>query len=108
VIAVAEKWLRPSKYATGDGTGAMDQYGYAVGWTLDTVRMATFAPARDAESAGNGAWDNSILGSAHIGSFNVVYADGSVRGIRYSISWTLLNQLSDRRDGAVINWSQVE
>lgn len=70
-------------------------------------------PFRDSVSRGQKylhrkASDNYTLGSAHQGSMNAVFADGSVRSIRYSISWSLLNQLADRRDGSVIDLTQVE
>lgn len=43
------------------------------------------------------------FGAVHIGSFNSVFVDGSVRTINYSISHDTFKNLCSRSDGNVIN-----
>src|SRR5262249_23138385 len=50
---------------------------------------------------GGGYYD--YWGSAHSSGFNVALADGSVRLIRYSIPLSVLQSLSDRAGGQVID-----
>jgi prepilin-type N-terminal cleavage/methylation domain-containing protein len=47
-------------------------------------------------------------GSAHPGGFHGALADGSVRTIRYEIPLVVLQALSHRADGRVVDWSVVE
>jgi prepilin-type N-terminal cleavage/methylation domain-containing protein/prepilin-type processing-associated H-X9-DG protein len=52
-------------------------------------------------SGGGGYYD--YWGSAHPGGFNIAFADGSVRTIKYSISLPVLQALSTRTGGEVID-----
>jgi prepilin-type N-terminal cleavage/methylation domain-containing protein len=52
---------------------------------------------------GGGYYD--YWGAAHPGGFNAAMSDGSVRTIRYSVSLPVLQALSHRSDGQVINES---
>ena len=93
-VLVAEKRLQPSKYQTGDWH---DNVGWVDGWDQDTMRFGGLAPAQDGEGAD---LENGFqVGSAHANGFNVVFCDGSVRTLQYTIQPLLFNSLSDRRDG---------
>jgi prepilin-type N-terminal cleavage/methylation domain-containing protein/prepilin-type processing-associated H-X9-DG protein len=54
-----------------------------------------------AVGSGGGYYD--YWGSAHPGGFNAAMADGSVRLIRYDIALPVLQALSDRADGRVVD-----
>ncbi len=78
-----------------------DNEGYTAGWDWDTIRDSTIQPAQDGLT-------NSLseFGSSHIGKFNAVFADGSVRSINYSVSVSAANPILERlcniNDGGVI------
>ena len=74
---------------------------------------------RVAVSNGSGSWLtpaqntnvalNSLtgwqFGSSHVGAMNGVFADGSVRVIRYEVDPTLFMRICVRNDGAVVDTS---
>ncbi len=45
---------------------------------------------------------NYVLGSAHPGGINAVFADGSVTFIRFDVDLETLNRLGNRADGEII------
>jgi len=49
----------------------------------------------------NGTNARYIMGSAHPGSMNSVFADGAVRALDYSVESVLFRHLVHRRDGQV-------
>src|SRR5262245_50177682 len=73
-----------------------DNEGYTSGWDQDTVRRTNRAPAPDFRGVGDG---QRRFGASHPSRFNAVFADGSVRGIRYSISVEIFRLLGDKADG---------
>lgn len=79
-----------------------DNEGFTSGWDHDTIRFThpSYPPAQDTN---NGAgWGEQKFGSSHSSSFMVVFADGSVRGLNFSINPTTFSQLGDIADGQVI------
>jgi prepilin-type N-terminal cleavage/methylation domain-containing protein/prepilin-type processing-associated H-X9-DG protein len=78
-----------------------DNEGYSAGWDHDTMRHTDRQPAPDSRN-GSG-WGEQRFGSSHVGRFNVVLADGSVRGVNYSISLAAFRNLGNINDGNVIN-----
>ncbi len=78
-----------------------DNEGYSSGWDHDTMRHAqgNRPPLKD-RLAGNG---QQRFGASHPGTFNIVLADGSVRGITYDINTTIWARLGDRKDGLEID-----
>jgi prepilin-type N-terminal cleavage/methylation domain-containing protein len=79
-----------------------DNEGYSDGWDHDTMRYTTRLPEPDFRGNGDG---NQRFGSSHPQRFNIVLADGSVRGVNYSISLVTFRNLGNINDGAVINSS---
>src|SRR6267378_4075061 len=69
-----------------------DNEGYTSGWDEDTIRQTDLPPMPDARAGGSGALR---FGSSHPGRFNVVFADGSVRSISYSINPTVFSNLGN-------------
>ncbi len=78
-----------------------DNEGYTSGWDHDTVRLSNIQPALDSNN-GSG-WGEQRFGSSHPMRFNVVFGDGSVRGISYSIDVTIFSYLGNIDDGKVFD-----
>jgi prepilin-type N-terminal cleavage/methylation domain-containing protein/prepilin-type processing-associated H-X9-DG protein len=95
-MVVGDKWVSARQYQTG---AWHDDTGWADGWDGDTVRFTMLAPIPDTNPNGSGY----EFGSAHLSGINAVFADGSVRTIRYGISPELFNRLGHRADGQVID-----
>jgi prepilin-type processing-associated H-X9-DG protein/prepilin-type N-terminal cleavage/methylation domain-containing protein len=94
-MVIGEKWVSNLTYQTGSWH---DDCGWADGWDPDVIRFTMMAPIPDTNTTGSGY----EFGSAHPGGINAVFADGSVRGIRYSISPELFNRLGHRADGQTV------
>jgi prepilin-type N-terminal cleavage/methylation domain-containing protein len=77
-ILVGEKRMRPEKLGTPQ---ANDDQGYTAGWDRDEVVWGIAPPQQDLPGQ-NGDYQ---FGSAHVGGFNALFADGTVRRISYSI-----------------------
>ncbi|TMQ34782.1 MAG: DUF1559 domain-containing protein [Planctomycetota bacterium] len=78
-----------------------DNQGYTVGFNYDTVRKTTRPPAPDYSApSGDGG---GIFGASHPGRMNAVFADGSVRGISYTIDKTVFLLVGDKSDGQVVS-----
>lgn len=92
---VGEKYLAVDRY---DGTDAGDDRAMIAGYSSGTVRWAYDPPAQDAA----GRSQANVFGSAHRGGWNVAFADGSVRMLRFEIDPALHRSLAARADGAVV------
>jgi prepilin-type N-terminal cleavage/methylation domain-containing protein/prepilin-type processing-associated H-X9-DG protein len=80
-----------------------DDVGYTSGWDHNTVRSTEVEPLPDFHgSAGEDGEER--FGGSHPGRVNVVFADGSVRSIAYTINAIVFNYLGDRADGHPINF----
>lgn len=90
---VGEKYLNPQDYETGRDSG--DNENAYIGDNPDVTRYGTTPPLPDRA----GLVDVFRFGSAHPGTFNMVYCDGSVRTVSYSIDAATHRNLSNRADG---------
>ena len=84
-----------------------DQSAY-VGFDRDVIRYTARSPRQD--TPGDAAPLDSYefaFGSSHAGVFQTVFCDGSVRGIDYSIDLTTFQRLGHRKDGQIIDSSQL-
>lgn len=112
-LMVGEKYLRPDLYSGGSFS---DDRGWSDGWDPDTMRTTCFPPFKDNDPIGFDAATGQFFdsgrniywfGSAHTAGFNAVFADGSVHTINFDIDILIFNYLGDRRDGELVDLSQV-
>ena len=102
-LLLAEKYLDPSEYTSGDGG---DWHGYVDGWWKDTIRWARgcdwpsypvidLPPLRDGQET-NTNNNRMRFGSAHSAGMYGLFADGSTHLIRYSINLAAYQALCTR------------
>ena len=100
-LLVSEKALKPEDY----GGGAWhDDRGWSDGWDPDQVRSTAFELQKDGPN--DVLTDRQYgfcLGSAHPGGVNAIFTDGATRTLSYSTDRTVLNNLSHRSDGNVLD-----
>jgi len=102
-LLIAEKHVRFDLYLEGT---ASDDRGWTDGWDPDTMRCTCIPPLNDSEYNADytGAppfqdppsYYNLVIGSAHTGGFNAVFADGSVHSINYDVDIFVLNSQGTR------------
>src|SRR5262249_3681761 len=78
-----------------------DDIGYTSGWDNNMMRSTRRRPRPDFSNPDNNS--TKRFGSSHPSQFNVVLADGSVRGTSYSISRNVFKYLGNKSDGNAIN-----
>ena len=109
-----EKFCDPLHYI--DGLSQSDDASWNDGWDWDVVRwsgMITSAMPKGGPYASMqptpdtmGYWISQRFGSAHVSSFNMVFCDGSVHTISYSIDLDTHHRLGNRADGLPISGGQ--
>jgi prepilin-type N-terminal cleavage/methylation domain-containing protein len=90
VYMVGEKYLNPDQYFTG--TSGADNECIFTGFNNDVYRDCYSQPRRDTRGYSN----TFIYGSAHKTVFNMLFADGGVRSIRYDINISIHRQQASR------------
>jgi prepilin-type N-terminal cleavage/methylation domain-containing protein len=81
-----------------------DNEGYSSGWDHDVMRRVTSTSHRPLKDSNNGAgWGEERFGSSHPGGFQVVFGDGAVRFISFTIDPLTFQRLSVKDDGNVVN-----
>lgn len=106
-----------------------DQFGFVSGYGPDTVRYALWPPNPDAprgiffqtskgsyiSSSDETVYDSTGqlaipdgFGSSHLFGLNVLFADGSVRHLRFSIDYQIFQQLSWRNDIRPVDMNKIE
>jgi prepilin-type N-terminal cleavage/methylation domain-containing protein/prepilin-type processing-associated H-X9-DG protein len=97
-LLVGEKRINLTNARVG---GIDDVVGYTCGFDEDTVRNSEDPPAPDYygdEDEGG----EQLFGASHPGRFNVVFADGSVRSISYTVDSLVFSLLGSMADGQAI------
>jgi prepilin-type N-terminal cleavage/methylation domain-containing protein/prepilin-type processing-associated H-X9-DG protein len=126
-LFVGEKFISPKYYQPGNtGSGYAFQWGdlngYTAGVGWDQVRYGYWPPMQDNDNMRYDACyvdpatgkctgrPNTVdmFGGPHPGGTPAVFCDGSVKLISYSISQIMMQNLTNKADGNVIDWSQVE
>ena len=110
---VGEKYLGPEFYRTGASIG--DDQGPYLSDEYDSMRWAAMSAAsidyrgplqdRTNQSERWGSREIRRFGSAHAGSFNATFCDGSVRQVSYSIAEQVHRRTCNRRDGMPVSGS---
>ena len=120
-LLLGEKWLRPDQYLTGawqddhNFASALDQDGIRIGdrppvkdtnnnpFTNVRVNPGDSNPCcdwwRDANTRSPSPRLGSYFGGAHPGGMNALVADGSVRGINWTISQAVFAAFGNKGDG---------
>jgi len=80
-----------------------DNEGYTCGNDWDTMRNANYPPGLDTKDEFSGEKGFANFGSSHAGAFNVLFADGAVRPISYSIDATVFSRLGTRAEGQPVD-----
>ena len=88
-----------------DGWDYGDDQGWDQGWDSDTLRWTTNGANCRPYPDQPGVMMYAVFGSAHPGGFNMVFCDGSVQSISYSIDMTTYHDLGTRDDGCPISAS---
>lgn len=106
---VGEKYLDPMRYTSLHSTFGDNQCMY-IGADSDISRWAGHFDGRDLiprQDRTNFMHDQSF-GSAHSSGCNILYGDGSVRTISYSIDGILHKRMANRADSEVLNEKSLE
>ena len=97
VIMIAEKYMNPNDYTTGNDPG--DNECMFAGLNNDYLRSTNLLPLQDRR----GTQDTVRFGSAHIGGMNACLGDASVRSIRYSVTLANYRPFGDITSSVVSN-----
>jgi prepilin-type N-terminal cleavage/methylation domain-containing protein/prepilin-type processing-associated H-X9-DG protein len=108
-MMITEKYTRQDCYLGGSPS---DDTGWSDGWDPDVMRTTCVPPLPDSQEnapytnrfgdpcSSGPAWETFVIGSAHSGAFNAVFADGSTRSISYDIDMYVLNAAGTRNGTA--------
>jgi prepilin-type processing-associated H-X9-DG protein len=97
-LLVGEKRLNLAELGQPQGD---DNEGYTGGWDEDTIRSTALPPAADFR--GSGYDTDRRFGSSHPAGINVVFADGSVRPVKFSVAQAVFARIGNASDGEVVN-----
>ncbi len=93
-ILAGEKYQNPDHMYTGGSCADNNSVFQGNDW--DTNRWTSSAPKRDTPGVGN---CDRNFGASHPAGFNVVFCDGSVRLLKFTISPEIFSDLGNREDG---------
>ncbi len=96
---IGEKFVSPDSYNTGLAWN--DDQSLFAGDDHDVHSGSYLPPQRD-RIVSNGSYEWNRFGSAHSSGFNMVFCDGSIKFIRYSINANTHRYLGNRMDGLAI------
>ena len=89
---VGEKFLAPTLYYTGNDP-ADNEWAFC-GYDNDLYRTSILPPSQDLGSTGN----TNTWGSIHQNTFHMVYCDGAVHAVPYTIDLKIHKYLGNRQD----------
>jgi prepilin-type N-terminal cleavage/methylation domain-containing protein/prepilin-type processing-associated H-X9-DG protein len=88
---VGEKYLNPNQYTIGNDPG--DNENMYVGFDDDVLRTTQFPPKRDQPGYEN----SSIFGSNHPTGLNMLYCDGRVEHVSYTVDPAVFKRAGNRK-----------
>jgi prepilin-type N-terminal cleavage/methylation domain-containing protein/prepilin-type processing-associated H-X9-DG protein len=100
---MGERYENPDGFETGQVCA--DDQGWAEGYDFDVNRWTDPGTPPWQNTPGLGGGCDVNFGSAHSGTFNMAFCDGSVRGIAYTIDPETHRRLGNRKDGLPVNAS---
>jgi prepilin-type processing-associated H-X9-DG protein len=95
--------VQPVKAVITDDNEPYTRPGWNGGW--EVYRTGSTQPARDIRSSSTASL--TAFGSAHPTGFNAVFADGSVRHIRYAVNLTTWRRACVLNDGEVYSLNDL-
>jgi prepilin-type N-terminal cleavage/methylation domain-containing protein/prepilin-type processing-associated H-X9-DG protein len=98
---IGEKYLDPDNYLTG--TDAADNEFATVGWDNDTTRTGYVPPMPDT----TGLLNYTDFGGPHAAGTNMVFCDGSVHTVLYSIDAATNAHFANRADAQTPNFQNI-
>jgi prepilin-type N-terminal cleavage/methylation domain-containing protein/prepilin-type processing-associated H-X9-DG protein len=101
---IGEKSLCTDFYETGAGGSDGDDDTVYWGGNCDNLRGVYSRPFQDQPGYDAGPY---VFGSVHTNTFNMVFCDGSVQAMSYTIDGTVHANLGNRKDGHVIDGSKL-
>jgi hypothetical protein len=105
-LLLGEKRLNTAELGSEPG----DQHGFAVpGWAdaCEAHRFGHTAPAHDWDSSGDRSV-HSEFGSSHRGVFLAVFADGTLRTIRFNVDPAVWRRACVRNDNEKFNFNELQ
>ncbi|HXG12600.1 MAG TPA: DUF1559 domain-containing protein [Gemmataceae bacterium] len=109
-LMVGERFL-PTNWYGGPAGPETDVYrgGYVAGWTNsgNILAWGINPPEQDRPYSGVFTRDGRLFGSAHPGAMNAVFADGSVRSVRYGVNAGVFTSACIRDDGQVFSLDEL-
>ena len=102
---IGEKFLPVDMYTSGRHWS--DNASIYTGSAHDIHRYATrlYPPTQDTDGGGSLSFGLQLFGSAHSGTWQAVFCDGSVHSLSYFIDPEIHHNLGNRKDGEVIDLS---
>ena len=108
-LLIGEKYLTTNHYTDGgDGADSLTMYcgddqemirwTGSAGYAYDPISKADHLPKKDSSVAGT-----ERFGSAHFGTLNMSFCDGSLHSISYSIDAEVFRRLGNRKDGLSVS-----
>lgn len=98
-ILAGEKYLNPDAYYNGQDGADNDGWDLGYDWDVNRFGCVSNSPMQDTA----GYQDYLAFGSAHPSGFGVVFCDGSVHVLSFSIDPTLFSYLTNRADGHALD-----
>ena len=102
---IGERYLDPDRY--DDGVACDNDQGWDLGYDYDTNRWTNLSATPLQDRPGVSGCQQRF-GSAHASGFHIVFCDGSVHKISYSIDPETHRRLGNRKDRMAIDFSELE
>ena len=102
---LGERYLTPDRYY--DGILCANDQGWDLGYDYDVNRWTNEQPRQDQPGYVTNGGCDVIFGSAHPAGFQVVFCDGSVHILDFSIDLEIHRRLGNRKDKLPVGLSDV-
>ena len=93
---LGEKYLNPVDYKTGQDPADNEHMYIGAGNDINRIVYCTATQYRPLQDK-RGYQNTKIFGSAHVGGFNMLYCDGRVETVAYTVEPAVHMRAGDRR-----------